>query len=69
LPSAASASSTITPTGVSDERIFRIRSRFDSVDPTHMERKFLSLTHGKPISAVKHSTRNVLAEPTGPHTR
>ena len=50
LPRAASASSMITPTGVSEERILRIRSRFASVSPTHIERKFLSLTQGKPIS-------------------
>ncbi len=69
LPSAASASSTTTPTGVSDERILRMRSRLDSVEPTHMERKFLSFTQGMPISLTKHSTRKVLALPTGPQTR
>ncbi len=69
LPSAASASSITTPTGVSEARIFRMRSRFASVEPTHMERKFLSFTQGKPISLAKHSTRNVLALPTGPQTR
>ncbi len=69
LPSAASASSTTTPTGVSAERILRMRSRFDSVAPTHIERKFFSFTQGKPISLAKHSTRKVLALPTGPQTR
>ena len=69
LPSAASASSMTTPTGVSEARILRMRSRLDSVEPTHIERKFFSLTQGKPISLAKHSTRKVLALPTGPQTR
>ena len=69
LPSAASASSMTTPTGVSEARILRMRSRFPSVEPTHIERKFLSFTHGKPISREKHSTRKVLALPTGPQIR
>ena len=46
-----------------------MRSRFDSVEPTHIERKFFSFTQGKPISLAKHSTRKVLALPTGPQTR
>ena len=50
LPRAASASSITTPTGVRAERILRMRSRLDSVEPTHMERKFFSFTQGKPIS-------------------
>ena len=49
------------PTGVSAERILRMRSRLDSVEPTHIERKFFSFTQGKPISLAKHSTRKVLA--------
>jgi hypothetical protein len=46
-----------------------MRSRLLSVEPTHIERKFLSLTHGKPISRAKHSTRKVLALPDRPQTR
>jgi hypothetical protein len=59
----------ITPTGVREARILRIRSRFASVEPTHIDLKFFSFTQGNPISFEKHSTRKVLALPTGPQMR
>ena len=44
-------------------------SRFPSVLPTQLSRKFLSLTTGTPASPARHSTRKVLPVPTGPQKR
>ncbi len=66
LPSCASASSTITAIGLMAFSSFSIRSRFPSVTPCHMLRKFFSVTAGIPISPAKQVVRNVLPVPTGP---
>src|SRR5437588_826248 len=67
LPSAASASSTTTATGPMASSSDRTRSRFASVWPCHLDRKFRSSTTGMPISLAKHWTMKLLPVPTRPH--
>ena len=69
VPSAASASSTTTATGPIASSSARMRSKFASVCPCHLERKFKSSTTGIPISFAKHCTMKLLPVPTGPQIR
>ena len=68
-PSAASASSTTTATGPRASSSPRIRSRFASVCPCHMDRKFLSSITGTPMSRAKQRTKKLFPVPTGPQIR
>ncbi len=66
VPSCAPASSTMTAIGLMARSRARMRSRFPSVTPCHMLRKFFSTTAGMPTSPAKHVVRNVLPVPTAP---
>src|SRR2546428_8995922 len=58
LPSAASASSITTMTGPIARSTESTRSRLPSVSPTYLDRKFLRITHGMPISPAVHCGRD-----------
>ncbi len=69
LPNTASASSTITATGVSALRMLSVFSRFDCVMPGCVAWKLHKRTMGIPISPANAETINDLPVPIGPEIR
>ncbi len=66
LPKLRSPSSMTSAIGLIARMIFSTRSRLDSVDPTHFERKFFSTTPGSPASFRNALMTKVLPTPIGP---
>ena len=59
----------MTATGVMALSKLSTFSRLPSVSPWYLERKFLRMTIGTPMSLAKQVMRKVLPVPTGPATR